>query len=92
MKKCKKNTVLLVLQLEEISLWPELSSTPVNESKVGTLSVTYRAAAGVLIAGQYFSFFFKKVVKKVSALLEATWYFHEKLVVNLFGLYKNFIY
>ena len=64
----------------------------VNESKVGTLRVTYRAVAGVLTAGQYFSFFKEYCEKKCPHYWKLQDFFIKKIVVNLFGFYKNLIY
>ena len=52
----KKNAVLFKFcKLRKLVFDQSSPVHPVNESRGGTLSVTYRAAAGVLVAGQYFS-------------------------------------
>ena len=54
----KKNATLLVLLVDEISLWPELPSPAHFRIQEGPLSVTYigavAAAAAGLVAGRYF--------------------------------------
>ena len=39
-KKRPKNPILLVLPIEDISLWPQLSSPPISDFRAGPLSVT----------------------------------------------------
>ena len=87
-KKCQKKILFSYFWKLRKSVFDQsCPAHPINKSKVGTLSVTYRAAAGVT-AGLYFSFF-TNVVKKVSLLLEATGFFINKLVVIFLAFAKN---
>ena len=54
-KKTQKNTNPLVLPIDEISLWPELSSQPRFRIQ-GGYPERDTAVAGVVVAGRYFPF------------------------------------